>query len=192
MMKITGLSHLFKWENLHNWWLTKYFFAPLYSLRKAIKQAKRQYSDKIAIQRLRHETYVAGSTDNQGLQRENQPRRRYHVLLLDELNTFFASFENKTVPLKLPATKDCGLSFSVADVSKHVHLSISQCAVPTCFKMSTIVHVPKKAKVTELNDYRLLALTSVIVKCFESLGKDHITSILPGTLDPFQLAYCPH
>ncbi len=30
MMKITGLSHLFKWENLHNWWLTKYFFAPLY------------------------------------------------------------------------------------------------------------------------------------------------------------------
>ncbi len=30
MMKITGLSHLFKWENLHNWWLTKYFFARLY------------------------------------------------------------------------------------------------------------------------------------------------------------------
>ncbi len=31
MMKITGLSHLSKWENLHNWWLTKYFFAPLYT-----------------------------------------------------------------------------------------------------------------------------------------------------------------
>ncbi len=30
MMKMTGLSYLFKWENLHNWWLTKYFFAPLY------------------------------------------------------------------------------------------------------------------------------------------------------------------
>uniref|UniRef100_A0A8C7CDZ6 carbonic anhydrase n=1 Tax=Oncorhynchus kisutch TaxID=8019 RepID=A0A8C7CDZ6_ONCKI len=29
-MKITGLSHLFKWETLHNWWLTKYFFPPLY------------------------------------------------------------------------------------------------------------------------------------------------------------------
>ncbi len=28
MMKITGLSHLFKWENLHNWWLTKYFCCP--------------------------------------------------------------------------------------------------------------------------------------------------------------------
>ncbi len=31
MMKITGLSNLFKWENFHNWWLTKYFFAPLVS-----------------------------------------------------------------------------------------------------------------------------------------------------------------
>ena len=28
--QITGLSHLFMWENLHNWWLTKYFFASLY------------------------------------------------------------------------------------------------------------------------------------------------------------------
>ncbi len=28
MMKIAGLSHLFKGENLHNWWLTKYFFCP--------------------------------------------------------------------------------------------------------------------------------------------------------------------
>ena len=28
-------SHLFKWENLHNWWLTKYFFAPLYVTRIA-------------------------------------------------------------------------------------------------------------------------------------------------------------
>ncbi len=38
MMKITGLSHLFKWENLHNWWLTKYFFAPLYiPLYKIVK-----------------------------------------------------------------------------------------------------------------------------------------------------------
>ena len=30
MIKITGLSHLFKWDNLHNWCLTKYSFAPLY------------------------------------------------------------------------------------------------------------------------------------------------------------------
>ena len=32
--------------------------------------------------------------------------------------------------------------------------SLSQSAVPTCFKRTTIVPVPKKAKVTELNDYQ--------------------------------------
>ncbi len=34
-MKITGLSHL-KWENLHNWWLTKYFFSPLYVVKSVL------------------------------------------------------------------------------------------------------------------------------------------------------------
>ncbi len=29
-MKITGLSHLFKWENLHNWWLTILFCPTVY------------------------------------------------------------------------------------------------------------------------------------------------------------------
>jgi hypothetical protein len=32
------------------------------------------------------------------------------------------------------------------------NLSISQSAVPTCFKMATIVPVSKKANITELND----------------------------------------
>ena len=57
--------------------------------------------------------------------------------------------------------------------------------------MATIVPVPKKAKVTELNYYRPIALTSVIMKCFERLVKDHITSTLPDTLDPLQFAYRP-
>ena len=55
------------------------------------------------------------------------------------------------------------------------NLSLSQSDVPTCFKMSTIVPVPKKAKVTELNYYLPVALISVIMKCFERLVKDHIT-----------------
>ena len=40
------------------------------------------------------------------------------------------------------------------------NLSLSQSAVPTCFKMATIIPVPKKAKVTDLNDYRPEELTS--------------------------------
>ena len=34
--------------------------------------------------------------------------------------------------------------------------SLSQSAVPTCFKRATVVPVTKKAKVTELNDYHSL------------------------------------
>jgi hypothetical protein len=48
-----------------------------YSLCKANKlQAKHQYRDKVVtIQRLKHKGYVAGSTVNHRLQKENQPRR---------------------------------------------------------------------------------------------------------------------
>ena len=70
--------------------------------------------------------------------------------------------------------------------------SLSQSAVPKCFKRATNLHVPKKAKVTELNDYLPVALTSVIMKCFERLFKDHITYTLPDTLDPSQFAYSPN
>jgi hypothetical protein len=41
-----------------------------------------------------------------------------NVLLPDKLNTFFASFEDNTAPHTQPTTKDCGLSFSLADMSK--------------------------------------------------------------------------
>jgi hypothetical protein len=40
------------------------------------------------------------------------------VMLLDKLNTFFARFEDNTMPPSQPATMDSGLTFSVADVSK--------------------------------------------------------------------------
>jgi hypothetical protein len=49
--------------------------------------------------------------------KKTSPVADIDVLLQDRLNNFFARFEDNTVPPTLPATKDCGLSFSVADVS---------------------------------------------------------------------------
>jgi hypothetical protein len=46
-------------------------------------------------------------------------------------------------------------------------------------------------KITELNDYCPVALTSVVMKCFERLVKDHISANLPATLDPLQLHTAP-
>ncbi len=37
--------------------------------------------------------------------------------------------------------------------------SLELCEVPSCFKRSTIIPVPKKPKITGLNDYRPVALT---------------------------------
>jgi hypothetical protein len=41
------------------------------------------------------------------------------------------------------------------------NLSLSESVIPTCFKQTTIVPVPKNTKVTCLNDYQPIALTSV-------------------------------
>ncbi|KAI4883464.1 hypothetical protein NFI96_028490, partial [Prochilodus magdalenae] len=69
------------------------------------------------------------------------------------------------------------------------NLSLSLSAVPACFKLATIVPVPKTARITTLNDWRPVALTSIISKCFEKLVRDFICSLLPATLDPLQFAY---
>ncbi len=61
--------------------------------------------------------------------------------------------------------------------------SLELCKVPSCFKRSTIIPVPKKPKITGFNDYRPVALTSVVMKSFE---KHYITG---PSLDPLQFAY---
>ena len=80
-----------------------------YSLHKAIKQAKRQYRDKV-------ESQFNGSDTRrmwQGLQsiidyKENQPVADTDFLLPDKLNNFIARFEDNTVQLIRPATKARG------------------------------------------------------------------------------------
>eukprot|EP00061_Rhincodon_typus_P004878 g23649.t1 len=70
------------------------------------------------------------------------------------------------------------------------NLSLLQGKVPICFKTTTITPVPKKARVMCLNNYRPVALTSLIMKCFERLVMAHINSSLPACLNPLQCAYC--
>ncbi|KAK1797191.1 hypothetical protein P4O66_008580 [Electrophorus voltai] len=67
--------------------------------------------------------------------------------------------------------------------------NLSLTLVPSSFKRSTIVPVLKKPRPSNLNDYRPVALTSVVMKCFEKLVRDFITSSLPASMDPLQFAY---
>eukprot|EP00061_Rhincodon_typus_P009457 g32987.t1 len=67
--------------------------------------------------------------------------------------------------------------------------SLLQAKAPTCFRETTIIPVPKKAHATCLDDYCPVALTSIIMKCFERLVMAHINSSLPACLEPLQFAY---
>ncbi len=81
-------------------------------------------------------------------------------------------------------------AFQLAGVFTDIfNLSLSLSVVPSCFKKSTIVPIPKKNKITCLNDWRPVALTPIFSKCFEKLVRDYICSVLPASLDPLQFAY---
>ncbi|KAI4895198.1 hypothetical protein NFI96_023811, partial [Prochilodus magdalenae] len=69
------------------------------------------------------------------------------------------------------------------------NLSLAQSSVPSCFKTTTIVPLPKKSVVTCLNDYRPVALTPIVMKCFERIVMSHIQETIPDNLDPLQFAY---
>ncbi|KAK3572910.1 hypothetical protein QTP86_010577 [Hemibagrus guttatus] len=56
------------------------------------------------------------------------------------------------------------------------------------FETTTIVPVPKKSTVSCLNDYRPIALTPIVMKCFERLIMRHNKTQLPPSLDPLQFA----
>ncbi|KAK1796494.1 hypothetical protein P4O66_009523, partial [Electrophorus voltai] len=66
------------------------------------------------------------------------------------------------------------------------NLSLMLSTVPSSFKRSTI---PKKPRPSGLTDYRPVAFTSVVMKCFEKLVRDLINSSLPASMDPLQFAY---
>ncbi len=70
--------------------------------------------------------------------------------------------------------------------------SLATSVVPTSFKKSIIIPVPKNSKPSCLNDYRPVAFTSTVMKVFERLLKNHICSSIPANLDPLQFAYCPN
>ncbi len=181
------------------------------NLSCGIREAKRQYSRRIAHR-------FSDSRDTRSLWQGIQTITDYKpppqtcdstIPLLNELNAFFARFEaqNSTTAQKAPpppgdqvmtlstdsvrrslsrinarkapgpdnipgrVLRDCAVELT--DVFTDIfNISLSQAVVPTCF-----------------NDYRPVALTPIIMKCFERLVMHHIKSVLPPSLDPFQFAY---
>ncbi len=198
------------------------------NLSRGIREAKRQYSRRIAHR-------FSDSRDTWSLWQGIQTITYFKpppqtcdstIPLLNELNAFFARFEaqNRTTAQKAPpppgdqvmtlspdsvrrslsrinarkapgpdnipgrVLRDCAVELT--DVFTDIfNISLSQAVVPTCFKATTIIPVPKKSSPSCFNDYRPVALTPIIMKCFERLVMHHIKSVFPPSLDPFQFAY---
>ena len=61
--------------------------------------------------------------------------------------------------------------------------------VPTLWKTSTIIPVPKKPRPSEPNHYRPVALTSIMMKLLERLILNIMLPAVRSQLDPYQFAY---
>ena len=55
-----------------------------------------------------------------------------------------------------------------------------------------ICPIPKNNSPSDLSDYRPIALTSVVMKCFEKIVLHHLLDLTKGMQDPFQFAYKPN
>ena len=88
------------------------------------------------------------------------------------------------------------------DYSKHVlvnllshtgHFSrcqlINQQCIPSCWKSAVIVPVPKNQRPTEKNDFRPVALTSVVMKSLEKIVLHNLIQPIQERIDTCQFAY---
>ncbi len=64
--------------------------------------------------------------------------------------------------------------------------------MPTLWQKAIITPVPKKSCPQENNDFRPIALTSVVMKCMEKLIVSQLKLEVCPQLDPYQFAYKRH
>ncbi len=203
-----------------------------YALRRAIRAAKRRYSEKIEshfqLNDSRRMWQGLKTTCSSG--NKSSAEVRADPLLAEELNTFYGRFDcngganlpNSPSGSSRQSSNDHVITFSEDDVRRELkrvnvrkaagpdgitgrvlrscadqlaglftsifNESLATSVVPTSFKKSVIIPVPKNSKPSCLNDYRPVALTSTVMKVFERLLKKHICSSIPATLDPLQFA----
>ena len=84
--------------------------------------------------------------------------------------------------------KECGEQLCNI-FQKMFQWSLNSSVIPTIWKTSNIIPVPKRSNPTANNDYRPVALTSIVMKCFERIIKKILLDYVSQLLDPLQFAY---
>ncbi|KAK3535967.1 hypothetical protein QTP70_022858 [Hemibagrus guttatus] len=159
-------------------------------LSRAIREAKRTHAQRI-------HGHFQDSRDSRRMWQGIQAITNYKTTpsacdidasLPDALIDFYTRFEaqnNVAVRKSIRPPND-----QLADVFTDIfNISLSSAVVPTCLKTMAIVPMPKKSTDSCLNDYRPVALTPIVMKCFERLVTRHIKTQLPPSLDTLQFVY---
>ena len=68
-------------------------------------------------------------------------------------------------------------------------LKLNKGIFPTSWKISHIVPIPKKPNARDLNDFRPIALTPLLAKCYEKIIRSRLMSNVSDKLDTYQFAY---
>ena len=111
----------------------------------------------------------------------------------DVLRTFKQLNVRKSCgPDNLPGIvlKECGEQLC-SIFQKLFQWSVNSYQIPTIWKTSNIIPVPKKAGPSVLNDYRPVALTSIVMKCLERIVKKLLFEDVSHLMDQLQFAYRP-
>ncbi|KAK3557488.1 hypothetical protein QTP70_027912 [Hemibagrus guttatus] len=155
--------------------------------QKHIELAKRSYAKKLENQFSSNDPSVWKGLKDITNYKTPSPSTEANQQLAEDLNKFYCRFETaEETPACLKTCAD-QLAFIFSQIFNR---SLELCEVPACFKRSTIIPLPKKLKITGLNDYRPVALTSVIMKSFERLVLGpYLKNITGSLLDSLQFAY---
>ena len=160
------------------------------------KQRQADTDDTTLPDRL-NEYYARFDRDNKTTAEEIQVNQDsappFSITELDVRRSFKTLKENKAAGpdhIKPKLLRLC--SDQLAYVFTYIfNWSLGTTTIPLCFKKSIIIPVPKKNSPECLNDFRPVALTSVVMKCFEKIVLRFINSLLSSHLDTFQFAYRP-
>ena len=84
--------------------------------------------------------------------------------------------------------KSCGSQLSSIFTVIFI-MSLKTCSIPSLWKKSCIIPVPKKPVISCMNDLRPVALTAVPMKLLERLFLNNFKKLVSSFLDPLQFAY---
>ena len=122
----------------------------------------------------------------------NRMEQREEVLTEEEVSRCFRLVSQRSAcgPYEIPGV-----------VLKHCHDSLAPVFttlfqralesghIPSIWKSSNVVPVPKKTSPSALNDYRPIALTSIPFKCMERIVLQRLHAATQSFQDPLQFAY---